>query len=103
VNAQPPFTRFVLAAFISFSSSFRLQTEQTSPTKMSQAVNAAKKVATTSYWRAAGLTYLDQLNIATTSLRKVLKEPLRSESLGKAQYRFREFNYADGKELAPGE
>ena len=49
------------------------------------AASVAATVKKGSFWRLAGLTYLDQLNIATTALRKVLKEPHRTEALGKAQ------------------
>jgi hypothetical protein len=33
----------------------------------------------------------------------VLKEPARSEAMGKSGFRFREFGYEGGKELAPKE
>lgn len=66
---------------------------------MSAATQTVKKMAT--YWRSAGLTYLDQLNIASTALRSVLKEPARTEAMGKAQFRYREFTYPGGKESAP--
>ena len=68
---------------------------------MATAAAAVKKGG--AYWRLAGLTYLDQLNVATSALRKVLKEPHRTEVLGKSQYRFRDFAFADGKELPPGQ
>lgn len=57
----------------------------------------------TSAFRLAGMNYLDQLQASSQALRKVLKEPLRSEALGKSQFKFREFTYADGKESAGGE
>lgn len=66
---------------------------------MSAATQTVKKMAT--YWRSAGLTYLDQLNVASTALRTVLKEPARTEAMGKAQFRYREFSYPGGKESAP--
>ena len=44
----------------------------------------------------------DALNASTSALRSVLKEPARSEALGKSGYRFREFGYEGGKELPPG-
>jgi len=69
---------------------------------MSAPAAAVKVAKSATFWRLAGMTYLDQLNVATTALRKVMKEPARTEALGKSQFRYREFNYADGKELAPG-
>lgn len=68
------------------------------------AATAAKRVVKfSSYFRVAGLTYLDQLDIASSALRRVLKEPLRSEALARSHYKYRDFKYVDGKELAPGE
>jgi len=70
---------------------------------MAAAAAAAKKaVKFTSHWRIAGLGYLEQLSAASTALARVLKEPARSEALGKTQYRYREFVFAGGKEGAPG-
>lgn len=64
---------------------------------------APKAVKFTSAFRLAGLNYLQALNAQTVALRQVLKEPLRTERMGKASFRFREFTYIDGKESAPGE
>ena len=33
-------------------------------------------------------------------VRRVLKEPFRSESLGRSQFKYREFTYGEGKESA---
>jgi hypothetical protein len=57
---------------------------------------AAKKAV--SFYRAAGLNYLEVLNLASMALRRTLKEPQRSESLSRSNYKFREFTYTDGKE-----
>lgn len=68
---------------------------------MAAAAAAAKKaVKFTSHWRIAGLGYLEQLSAASTALARVLKEPARSEALGKTQYRYREFTFTGGKENA---
>ena len=64
---------------------------------------AVKSVKFTSAFRLAGLNYLQALNAQTVALRKVLKEPLRTDRLGKASFRFREFSYTDGKESSAGE
>jgi Mitochondrial ATP synthase epsilon chain len=56
-----------------------------------------------SNFRLSGLNYLEMINIATTSMRKVLKEPLRSESLGAAKFHYREFVYEGGVEGTPSE
>ena len=65
---------------------------------MSAPAAAAKAVKFTSAFRLAGLNYLEALTVQTTSLRKVLKEPLRTEALGRAAFKYREFSYAEGKE-----
>lgn len=57
---------------------------------------AAKKF--TSFYRLAGMGYLDALSSASTALRKVLKEPMRSEALGRSGFKYREFVFTDGKE-----
>lgn len=55
-----------------------------------------------SFWRTGGLNYLEQVNIATNALRKVLKEPLRSEAMGRSNFSFRQFTYKEGVESKPG-
>lgn len=66
------------------------------------APKAAAAVATavkyTSAFRAGGLTYLDALGVASGTLRRVLKEPFKSEATGKSNYKYREFTYESGKE-----
>ena len=62
-------------------------------------VPAAKRF--TSFYRLAGMGYLDALATASTALRRVLKEPQRTEALGRANFKFREIIYADGKESNP--
>lgn len=48
------------------------------------------------------MNYLDALTVQTTALRKVMKEPMRSEALGRSSFKYREFSYADGKESTAG-
>ena len=55
-----------------------------------------------SHWRLAGLNYLEMINIASTSLRTVMKEPARTEALSAAKFHYREFSYPNGVESAPG-
>ena len=55
----------------------------------------------TSFYRLAGMGYLDALATASTALRRVLKEPMRAEAQGRANYKFREIGYHDGHESAP--
>lgn len=55
----------------------------------------------TSFYRLAGLGYLDALNVAAVSLRKCLKEPARSEAMSRANYKYREFSFVDGHESTP--
>ncbi len=69
---------------------------------MSAAAPAAKKAV--SYFRLAGMNYLDYISLSSTALRRVLKEPQRSEALSRSNFKFREFTYAaDGKESVPSE
>lgn len=49
------------------------------------------------------MNYLDALMVQTTALRKVMKEPARSEALGRSSFKYREFTYTDAKESAPSE
>ena len=55
-----------------------------------------------SFWRVAGLNYLEQVNVATNALRRVLKEPMRSEVMGRSAYSFRKFTYEGAVEHKPG-
>lgn len=48
------------------------------------------------------MNYLDALTVQTTALRKVMKEPMRSDALGRSSFKYREFTYTDGKELPGG-
>lgn len=67
---------------------------------MSAPVAAAKKF--TSFYRLAGMGYLDALTTASSALRRVLKEPMRAEAQSRANFKFREITYAaDGKESSP--
>ena len=67
---------------------------------MSAAAAPAKK-AFSSFYRVAGLSYLDALSVASTSLRKVMKEPARTEAMSRANFKYREFSYAGGHESHP--
>lgn len=65
----------------------------------SVAANAAKKF--TSFYRVAGLGYLDALAISSNALRGVLKEPMRTEALSRSNFKYREFAYDAEKEYPP--
>jgi hypothetical protein len=54
-----------------------------------------------SHWRIAGLNYLEMINVASNSLRSVMKEPARTEALGAAKFHFRQHSYAAGVESLP--
>lgn len=56
-----------------------------------------------SMWRRSGLNYLEMISVASTSMRQCLKEPMRSEALGRTSYAFREFKFENGVEQPPGE
>ena len=67
---------------------------------MSAAAPAARTFV--SNFRRAGLNYLDALTVQTNALRRVLKEPFKSESTKASAFRYRDFTYENGKEAAPG-
>lgn len=67
--------------------------------KMSAPAAAAKKF--TSFYRQTGMTYLDMLSSASVALRRVLKEPQRTEAMSRSNYKYREFVYSEGREHAP--
>ena len=52
----------------------------------------------TSAFRKAGLNYLEVLNVQTSALRNVLKEPMRSQVMSRTTYQFRQFTYEQGVE-----
>ncbi len=54
-----------------------------------------------SHWRLAGLNYLEMINLASTSLRSVMKEPARTEALSAAKFHYREYTYPNGVESLP--
>ncbi len=54
-----------------------------------------------SAWRAAGLTYLQYLNITSTLLRSVAKEPVRSNILKRDLIGFKVQNFASATSKAP--
>ncbi|KAA0151605.1 hypothetical protein FNF29_04529 [Cafeteria roenbergensis] len=54
-----------------------------------------------SFWRRSGLNYLEMITVASTSMRQCLKEPLRTEALGRTSYAFREFKFENGVEQPP--
>lgn len=60
---------------------------------------ASKKF--TSFYRQSGMTYLDMLASASTALRRVLKEPQRTEALARSNFKYREFTYTEDKENPP--
>ncbi len=57
----------------------------------------------TASFRKAGLNYLEYLNTQTTALRSVLKEPMRSEVMGRTSFSYRAFTYPAGVESKPRE
>ena len=68
-----------------------------------QAMSGTAPSRFSSYWRRAGLNYLEMVTVASTSMRNCLKEPLRSDALGRTTYQFREFKFENGEELPAGE
>lgn len=54
-----------------------------------------------SHFRLAGLNYLEMINIASTSLRTVMKEPARTEALSAAKFHYRQYTYENAVESEP--
>ena len=48
------------------------------------------------------MNYLEMINVATNSLRGVLKESKRAEVMGRATFSYRMFEYEQGHEKKPG-
>lgn len=66
-------------------------------------MSAPAAVKFASYWRRAGMNYLEMLNTSSGALVQVLKEPMRSKALAKGSAQYRDTLYQDGMELEPGE
>ena len=54
-----------------------------------------------SHFRLAGLSFIDYLSMSSTALRKVLKEPQRSEALSRSNFKYRERTGGKGAPHAP--
>lgn len=59
--------------------------------------------AASSFWRQAGLSYLQYANKAASVLRETLKEPLRSQAAGRSAVSFGAHVWKDGNRGARGE
>jgi hypothetical protein len=64
--------------------------------------SAAAAIKFSSHFRLAGLNYLEMINIASTSLRTVMKEPARTEALSAAKFHYRQYTYENAVESEPG-
>ncbi|KAJ0989466.1 hypothetical protein J5N97_007822 [Dioscorea zingiberensis] len=53
------------------------------------------------FWRAAGMTYIGYSNMVASAVRKCLKEPYRSEALGREKVHFTISKWSDGKPEKP--
>ena len=62
------------------------------------ASNAAIQAA--SYWRLAGLDYLQYVTLSSDALRSSLKEPLKAAAMGRSSVHLRERTWVNG---VPGE
>lgn len=62
-------------------------------------MSAAAGTKFASYWRRAGLNYLEMINTANGALVQVLKEPARSAALKRGAFSFRAEPWSNG---APG-
>eukprot|EP00588_Corethron_pennatum_P021491 CAMPEP_0194317916 /NCGR_PEP_ID=MMETSP0171-20130528/14590_1 /TAXON_ID=218684 /ORGANISM="Corethron pennatum, Strain L29A3" /LENGTH=67 /DNA_ID=CAMNT_0039074647 /DNA_START=92 /DNA_END=295 /DNA_ORIENTATION=+ len=52
--------------------------------------------APTTFWRSAGMSYVQYLNRATTTLRASLKEPAKSKAASQAIFSYNRNVYVDG-------
>lgn len=64
-------------------------------------MSAAAAIKFSSHFRLAGLNYLEMINIASTSLRTVMKEPARTEALSAAKFHYRQYTYENAVESEP--
>jgi len=54
----------------------------------------------TTFWRIAGMTYLQFLSKSTSTIRMALKEPAKRKAMDQELFSFNTANWADGKMLA---
>jgi len=59
--------------------------------------------AGSSFWRAAGMTYLAYANSCAAHVRACLKEPLRSKALAREQVHYKITKWAEGAPEKPGQ
>ena len=55
-----------------------------------------------SHWRIAGLNYLEMITVSSNALRRVMKEPLRTQALSQSSFTYRLTNFAEGVEQPEG-
>ena len=55
-----------------------------------------------SYWRAAGLTYLAYANKCASHVRACLKEPAKSAAIAREEVHYKVSKWVDGNAEAPG-
>ncbi|CAO2819395.1 unnamed protein product [Amaranthus hypochondriacus] len=53
------------------------------------------------FWRAAGMTYISYSNICASVVRNCLKEPFKSEALGREKVHYAVSKFVDGKAQKP--
>ncbi|XP_050206870.1 ATP synthase subunit epsilon, mitochondrial-like [Mercurialis annua] len=53
------------------------------------------------FWRAAGMTYISYSNICASLVRNCLKEPHRTEGIGREKVHFSISNWVDAKPQKP--
>jgi hypothetical protein len=51
-----------------------------------------------SHWRIAGLNYLEMITVSSNALRRVMKEPMRSQALAQGAFTYRLTDFVDGVE-----
>lgn len=54
-------------------------------------------MSATTFWRLAGLSYLEYAAKATTTLRTALKEPARTAALGRESVKYNRNVFVEGK------
>ena len=55
-----------------------------------------------STWKNVGMTYLKYADLCATHLRNALKEPTKTQAMGRSDMRARVMKWTDGKRGAPG-
>lgn len=59
--------------------------------------------SSSAFWRAAGMTYCGYVSKCAVALRQCMKEPFKSQTLGREKVHYKAGKYEDAKPQKPGE